>query len=236
MSDLLGLIQDVQLNKLLDYVTMLSQWNTQDRGHNWSTHHVKGQGDSSQSNGVFSGAVPISRGLDHYAQPSVNLTRAQTPQGMVCQELFLEHSHPFFIKFMARFLQKYLTPYFAKVLIAGNKTVPDLPEFGGICRVRETYVCTIFLINVLILITLSIMHRQIKWIHNMLITYAQCQHQEWIIFGGMGSQTSRCHYSREQAQEGGLKSGQWRFQMALWNYRAPITLSKGVLLWQHIII
>ena len=32
---------------------------------------------------------------------------------------------------MARLLQKYATPYFAKLLIAGNKTVRDLPKFWG---------------------------------------------------------------------------------------------------------
>ena len=32
---------------------------------------------------------------------------------------------------MARFLQKYATPYFAKLLIAGNKTVRGFPRYGG---------------------------------------------------------------------------------------------------------
>ena len=32
---------------------------------------------------------------------------------------------------MASFLQKYSTPYFAKVFIAGNKTTRDLPKYGG---------------------------------------------------------------------------------------------------------
>ena len=32
---------------------------------------------------------------------------------------------------MAKLLQKYSTPYFAKVLIAGNKTVENLPKYGG---------------------------------------------------------------------------------------------------------
>ena len=30
---------------------------------------------------------------------------------------------------MAKFLQKYATPYFAKVLVAGNKTTKDLPKY-----------------------------------------------------------------------------------------------------------
>ena len=32
---------------------------------------------------------------------------------------------------MEKFLQKYSTPYFEKVFIAGNKTVKDLPKHGG---------------------------------------------------------------------------------------------------------
>ena len=32
---------------------------------------------------------------------------------------------------MAKFLQKYSTPYFAKLLVAGNKTTKDLPKYGG---------------------------------------------------------------------------------------------------------
>ena len=32
---------------------------------------------------------------------------------------------------MERFLQKYSTPYFTKVLIVGNKKVRDYPKFGG---------------------------------------------------------------------------------------------------------
>ena len=32
---------------------------------------------------------------------------------------------------MMRFLQKYATPNFVKLLIAGNKTVRNLPKYGG---------------------------------------------------------------------------------------------------------
>ena len=32
---------------------------------------------------------------------------------------------------MAKFLQKYSTPYFAKVLVIGNKSMKDLPKYGG---------------------------------------------------------------------------------------------------------
>ena len=39
--------------------------------------------------------------------------------------------HPVSIQFMARLLQKYATLYFAKLLIAGNKTVHDLKKIGS---------------------------------------------------------------------------------------------------------
>ena len=38
---------------------------------------------------------------------------------------------------MARFLQKYATPYFSKVLVAGNNTVCALPKFGGNLQVKR---------------------------------------------------------------------------------------------------
>ena len=47
----------------------------------------------------------------------------KNPQGKGRKAQESEHRHPGIIKFMAKFLQKYTTPYFAKVLIAGNKTV-----------------------------------------------------------------------------------------------------------------
>ena len=31
---------------------------------------------------------------------------------------------------MAKFLKKYSTPYFEKVLVAGNKTTEDFPKYG----------------------------------------------------------------------------------------------------------
>ena len=52
-------------------------------------------------------------------------------KGKVWQTQNTEHRHPVLVKFMAKFLQKYLTPYFAKVLVAGNKTTKDLPKYGG---------------------------------------------------------------------------------------------------------
>ena len=130
-SDLGGLIKDLRCSNFLDSVTIPKQCNNKDRGVKCSTLHGNGQGASSQANGAFSGAVPILRGPDPYSQPSGNVTGAQTPQGRGWQAPILEHCHPVFIKFMARFLQKYSTPYLEKLLISVNKTVRDLPKFGG---------------------------------------------------------------------------------------------------------
>ena len=52
-------------------------------------------------------------------------------QGKGWQAQNPEHRHPMLIKFMAKFLQKYAILYFEKLLIAGNKTVRDLPKYWG---------------------------------------------------------------------------------------------------------
>ena len=131
------LVEDVQRNKLLDSITMSRQWITQDHGNNWYTHHYKGQGASIQANGEFSGDVPMPRVPYPYPMPSVNTTGSQTPKGGGWKAPSPEHFHPVFIKFMARFLQKYATHFFAKVLIAGNKTVRGFPKFGGNIQVKR---------------------------------------------------------------------------------------------------
>ena len=62
---------------------------------------------------------------------TLNSTGSQTTQGRVWQAPSPEHFHLVFIKFMAKFLQKFATPYFLKVLIVSNKTMRDLPKFWG---------------------------------------------------------------------------------------------------------
>ena len=79
----------------------------------------------------FWGAVQMPKGPDPYLPPNVNIMIYQKPQGKRWQAPNSEHRHPVFIKSIARFLQKYATPYFAKVLILVNKTVRDLPKYGG---------------------------------------------------------------------------------------------------------
>ena len=82
-----------------------------------------------QANGVFPDTIQRPMSLDpYYTQARKGI---QNSQGKGWQGQNLEHRHPVLIKFMAKSLQKYSTPYFAKVLIAGNKTVKDLPKYGG---------------------------------------------------------------------------------------------------------
>ena len=83
------------------------------------------------ANGVFSDAVPMPKGSYPYSPPNGNGTRDKIPNSKGWQLPNPEHRHIVFIKFMAKFLQKYATPYFTKVLMAGNKTVRDFPKYGG---------------------------------------------------------------------------------------------------------
>ena len=71
----------------------------------------------------FFGAVQIPKGPDSYPPPTVNGIRNQKPQGKGLQATIPEHCYPVFIKFMARLLKKYATPYFEKLLVVGNKTL-----------------------------------------------------------------------------------------------------------------
>ena len=52
-------------------------------------------------------------------------------QGKGWQKKNPEHRHPVLVKLMENFLQKYSTPYFAKLLVAGNKTTKYFPKYGG---------------------------------------------------------------------------------------------------------
>ena len=125
-----GLTEDVRRNKSLYLVNMPSQWNNQDTGNNWATHQGNGHGANMQENGFF-GAVQMPKGPDPYLPPTKNGIRYQKSQGKGWQVPNPENCHPVFIKFMARFLQKYARPYFAKVLIVRRKTVRGFPKYGG---------------------------------------------------------------------------------------------------------
>ena len=108
---------------------MPRQWNSQENVNTWATHHGKIQGGNMQANGFFLGTVQRPTGLDPYSTQAIK--GIQNPQGKGWQAQNVEHRHSVLIKFTARFLQKYATPYFAKLLITGNKTVRDLPKYGG---------------------------------------------------------------------------------------------------------
>ena len=82
-----------------------------------------------QANGVYSGNIQRPTSLDPYA--TQERKGIQHLQGKGWQKQNPEHRHPVLVKFMAKFLQKYSTPYFAKVLVAGNKTMKDFPKYGG---------------------------------------------------------------------------------------------------------
>ena len=62
---------------------------------------------------VFPGTVQRPKGLDPYSKQARK--EIQNTQGKGWQVQNTEHRHPVLIKFMARFLQKYATPYFAKL-------------------------------------------------------------------------------------------------------------------------
>ena len=81
-----------------------------------------------QANGFLFGAVQRPTSLDPYSTQAKKGIKDQNIQGEGLQAPNPEHRHPVLIKFIARFLQKYATLYFVKVLIAGNKTVRDLPK------------------------------------------------------------------------------------------------------------
>ena len=124
-----GLIEDVRQNKFLDSVTMPRQWKHQEYINTWGTHQGKSQGWNIQANGVYSRNVQRPTNLDHYA--TQERKGIQHLQGKGWQTQNQEHRHPVLIKFMAKFLKKYSTPYFVKVLVARNKTTKYLPKYGG---------------------------------------------------------------------------------------------------------
>ena len=119
--------------------------------------------------------------------------RIKNPQGKGWQAQNPEHLHPVLIIFMARFLQRYATPYFAKVLIAGNKTVIYLPKYGGnLHGKRDMFIHHILKKHSRTQISHFILHRQKNWVHNMQPIYAQWWHRVWTIFWGMVQQTFIC--------------------------------------------
>ena len=128
-SDLGGLIEDVRREKFLYSVTMPRQWNNQNNMNTWGTHQGKSQGGNMQATGVFPDNVQRPTYLEPYSTQSRK--GIQNLQGKGWQTQNPEHRHLVLLKFMTKFLQKYPTPYFAKVLVAGDKTTKDLEKYGG---------------------------------------------------------------------------------------------------------
>ena len=113
----------------MDSVTIPMQWNNQYNINTWGTHQGKSQGGNIQAIGVFSGNVQSPTSLDPY---STQVRKGiQHLQGKGWQTQNPEHRHPVLVKFMAKILQKYSTPYFEKVLVSRNRTTKDLPKYGG---------------------------------------------------------------------------------------------------------
>ena len=82
-----------------------------------------------QANGVYSGNVQSTTSLDTYSTQARK--GIQNLQGKGWNKQSTEQRHPVLVKFIAKFLQKHSTPYFAKLLAAGNKTTKDFPKYGG---------------------------------------------------------------------------------------------------------
>ena len=88
-----------------------------------------GGGGGMQENGGFPGNVQRPKRLDPYSTQAIKGMQNLQEGGWQTQNP--EHFHPLLVKFMTKFLQKYSTPYFAKLLFAGNKTTKYLSKYGG---------------------------------------------------------------------------------------------------------
>ena len=128
-ADLGELIEDVRRKKILDSVTMPRQWNHKENIDTWGIHQGKSQGGNMQGNGVYLGKVLRPTSLDPYSTQARKGIKNLQGKGWQIQNQ--EHRHPVLVKFMAKFLQKYSSPYFEKVLVARNKTTKGLPKYGG---------------------------------------------------------------------------------------------------------
>ena len=82
-----------------------------------------------QATGDFPGSAQMPTSLDPYSTQARKVM--QPLQGKGWQTQNPEHRHLVLLKFMTNFLQKYSAPYFAKVLVAGNRTTKYLPKYGG---------------------------------------------------------------------------------------------------------
>ena len=131
-ADLGGLIKDIRQNKLLDSFTMPRQWNNRDSLKTWATHHGSIQGGGGYaSKWIFFGCRPKSNG----SRPLLNTGKKgnkrskPTREGTSGKKYRTPPSSAHQI--YGKVPEKYATHYFVKLLIAGNKTMRDLPKYGG---------------------------------------------------------------------------------------------------------
>ena len=122
---------------------------------------------------------------------------------------------------MARFLQKYATPYFEKVLIARNKTGQDLPKYGGNLQGKRD-MCMHHIIENSVKPNLDLYQCTSKG--NGFTVCGKCMHSASTKYGinleAWGIRHSVKFSSRGKSQEGELTAVNWRHQMALWNGKA----------------
>jgi len=123
-----GLIEDVRRNRPLESVTLPRQWKFQE--NSFGSNMALGQG-SNHNHNAFGGNQHRPQGQDPFSPPVSSGQATKPLQGKGWVPPSPDPRHPFFINFMGKFLQRYGTPYFTKVLIAGNKKVGNLPRYGG---------------------------------------------------------------------------------------------------------
>ena len=94
----------------------------------------QGSGGEYASKWFFYGAIQRKKGPGPYSTQAGKGTIYQTPQGKIWQAPKPEQLHPVLIKFMARFLQKYATHYFVKLLIAKKNSERFAKIWGQLTR------------------------------------------------------------------------------------------------------
>ena len=126
-----GLNKDVRRNRPMESFTLPCQWKFQKNA--FGSNMALGQG-SNHNNNAFGGYQHRRQGPDPLSPPVSSGQATKSLQGKGWVPPNPDPRHLFFINFMGKFLQRYGTPYFTKVLIAGNKKVGDLPQYGGNMR------------------------------------------------------------------------------------------------------
>ena len=128
-ADLRGLIEDIRQNKFLDSVTIPRQWNNQDNLNTWGTHQGKTQGGVCKQMVFFqatSKGQQVQTLIQHKQERKCKIHQGRDGRHKTQNTAIQCSSNLWQI-----FCKEYSTPYFAKVLVAGNKTIKYLPKYGG---------------------------------------------------------------------------------------------------------